>query len=179
MRVVYKGAFMLYQPITELIRADKVGPTLVSETNRILSDQIVLSVIGFIIVSLLSIVVWFLVRELTKKDKIAEDLSRFEDKITDDIRHVTENFTVELRNMADRSTTSLESLNKAISQLALAMTEQRVWMSEHYVSKSDYKEGVEIIHGRITKTAAKLEDLTVCPRKDCPVTGGDPRSIQQ
>jgi hypothetical protein len=173
------GVFMLYQPVTELIRADKVGSTLGSDTSRILSDQIVLSVIGFIIVGLLSIVVWFFVRELTKKDKLAEDLSRFEDKITDDIRHVTANFTVELRTMADRSTAALEALNKAISQLALSMTEQRVWMSEHYVSKSDHKESVEIIHGRITKNAARLDDLTACPRKDCPVTHGDPRSTQQ
>jgi hypothetical protein len=170
---------MLYQPVTELIGVDKAGPALGSGANHTLSDQIVLSVTGFIITSLLSIVVWFLFRELTKKDKLAEDLSRFEGKITDDIRRVTADFTVELRNVADRSTTALETLNKSISQLALAMTEQRVWMSEHYVSKSDYKESVEIIHGRITKTAAKLDDLASCPRKDCPVTHGDPRSTQQ
>jgi phosphate/sulfate permease len=170
---------MFYQPVTEYTRAAKVGSELVSNTSDILSNQVVMTIIGFIIAGLLSIVVWFLIREITKKDKIAEDLDRFEAKITDDIKKVTANFTVELRDMANRSTMALEALNKAISQLALAMTEQRVWMSEHYVSKSDYKESVEIIHGRITKTATKLDDLSSCPRKDCPVSNGDPRSSQQ
>jgi hypothetical protein len=175
--MILQGVFMFYQPVTEYTSAAKAGSELVSNPSDILSNQVVLTIIGFIIVGLLSIVVWFIIREITKKDKIAEDLSRFETKIADDIKKVTANFTVELRDMANRSTMALEALNKAISQLALAMTEQRVWMSEHYVSKSDYKEDVEIIHGRITKHAEKLEDLTICPRKDCPISHGDPRSI--
>jgi archaellum component FlaC len=168
---------MFLQPVLlENPAATKARAEILEHTTDILSNQVVIAITGFIIAGLLGIVVWFIIREISKKDKIAVDLENFESKITTDIKRVTDNFTTELRDMANRSTTALESLNKAISQLALAMTEQRVWMSEHYVSKSDYKEGVEIIHARITKNVAKLEILAECPRKDCPVNNGDPRA---
>ena len=138
------------------------------------------------IVGLLSILLaalgWFLIREITRKDKQEKDIRAIETNTAAKMLEITTNFADELRDMADRNTTAVQALHGAISNLTLALAEQRLLMAEHYVSKPDFKESLEIVHSRITKQADRLAEVNervadACPRGDCPMHG-DPRGKQ-
>lgn len=149
--------------------------TQVPAPQPLISSSVLIGAGGTIILMLLGIVGWFVQREIHGRDEEKKGLNAFEAKIAEDMKGVSDKFTGELRSMADRSTVALEALNKGISQLALALTEQRLWMAEHYVSKTDFKEDIKVVHECVTRANIRLDSLEDCPRRDCPVKG-DPRA---
>ena len=161
------------QTAHQVVESVQVAPN--AQQIDILSNTLIIAIVGVIIMSLLGVVAWFAAREIVNRDRLGKDLKSFELKIAADMVAISTGFTTELHSMADRSNLALESLNKAISQLAVALTEQRVWMAEHYVSKSDFKEDLKVAHERISRTNVRMDALEDCPRGDCPAKG-DPRA---
>lgn len=139
-----------------------------------ISSGVIIGASGTTILLLIGIIGWFVQREVIGRDKDKDALGTFEKKIAGDMEHISDKFTSELRQMADRSTQALESLNKGISNLAIALTEQRLWMSEHYVSKPDFKDEIKVVHERVTRANIRLDQIEECPRGDCPIKS-DPR----
>lgn len=119
--------------------------------------------IATVLGGLVTILAWFAIREVKRKDRMEETITSLEATVRENIESVTSKFFSELRLTADRNTNAIERLNQSISQLAIELGGQRAFIAENYVSKPDHEKAIEVIHGRLSKHAEKLDNLGPCP----------------
>lgn len=121
-----------------------------------------------IIGALVAAVCFFLVREFSRKDKIATDLQTFKEAMGKTIEGISQKFTDEIRQVAERNTLALERLNHAVAELGMAITEQKAWFVERYVHWDDHEKDMAQIRADIKAHAERFENelqqhLTTCP----------------
>lgn len=126
-------------------------------------SMVIYGLIASVLTGLVTALVWFVVREVKRKDRIEATMASLEASVRDNIEAVTNRFFSELRLTADRNTNAIERLNQSISQLAIELGGQRAFIAENYVSKPDHEKAIEVIHGRLSKHAEKLDNLGPCP----------------
>lgn len=95
---------------------------------------------------MLGIMGFLLVREFSQKDKLRTDLEA----------------------LAGRVVTSMEALNKAVAELALAIEEIRMWSTDRFVHQTDYDRGMKEIKATIRSNKEDMRTELENHAKNCP-----------
>ena len=125
-----------------------------------------------IIGALVAAVCFFLIREFSRKDKIAADLQAFKEAMDKTIKDVTESFARELRRVADRNTLAIEELNKTVAGLAVTLAEQKAWFAEEYVKADDHRKTISELRDHIDSHAERFERELERHATNCPSLRG-------
>ena len=117
-----------------------------------------------------AIIGFLLAREFKGKDKTAEDLQSFKASVGQMVENLTRQFADELRRVTERNTAAIEALNKAVAELTLAMSEQKIWLSEQYVKAEDHRREMADMHAAIASGCQRAErdlekHIEQCPLK--------------